>query len=157
MSESLAKFAASAENRQFSTFFIGDRLFGIDVMLVQEITRSLSVTPIPHSPQYVRGLVNLRGQLATAIELRSLFEIERPAPNTGMNVVCRLDGVLLSFLVDNIGDVVDAEGNAFEETPDTVTDSIRQFMSGVYKIPGQLLSIIDVSKVLVFLNSKGTR
>ena len=61
------------ESRQFSTFFIGDRMYGIDVKTVQEITKSMPMTRVPLSPGYVHGLINLRGQLATAIGLRDLF------------------------------------------------------------------------------------
>lgn len=148
--------AANTNTKQFSTFYLGDRLFGIDVMQVQEVTKALPITPIPLSPRFVRGLMNLRGQLATAIELRRLFQLADSVPDQAMNVVCRHDGVLLSFLVDRIGDVIEVENAHFEPAPDTVPEQVRKFMQGVYKTPGQLLSIIEVSRITQFLNQKVT-
>ncbi|MFM8314606.1 MAG: chemotaxis protein CheW [Deltaproteobacteria bacterium] len=146
-----------SESKQFSTFYIGDRLFGIDVMQVQEVTPSLHVTRIPLAPAFVKGLINLRGQLATTIELRNLFTFKDQPPATMMNVVCRHDGVLLAFLVDRIGDVVEVEDGMFEPTPDTVSEGVRKFMQGVYKTPGQLLSVIEVPKITCFLNTQNEK
>jgi len=157
MNLELDSILTKRDSKQFSTFFIGDSLFGIDVMQVQEVTKTLPVTQIPLAPTFVKGLMNLRGQLATAIELRNLFELSEPAPETSMNVVCRSEGVLLSFLVDKIGDVVELEDKNFESSPDTISDGVRKFMLGVYKTPGQLLSIIEVPKIAQFLNNKVSR
>ncbi len=145
----------SAENRdtvQFSTFFVSGRLYGIDVSSVQEVTKSLPITEVPLAPNYIHGLINLRGQIATAVSLRDLFELKDPAPNEFMNVVCRLDGVLISLLVDEIGDVIELSQNSFEPTPDTISPKVAKFMDGIYKIPGHLLSIIEVKRVLGVLN-----
>ena len=157
MSEPQRPSTVTKANRKFTTFFVGGRYFGIDVMQVQEITKSLTITQVPRSPGYVRGLMNLRGQLATAIDLRHLFEISDQASDDPMNVVCRSEGVLLSFLVDNIGDVIEVDGETYEDTPDTVAETIRQFMSGVYKTNTELMSVVDVIKVMDFLNGKATR
>jgi purine-binding chemotaxis protein CheW len=138
---------AGAETRQFSTFFIGSRLYGIDVMKVQEVTKALPMTPVPLAPKYVHGLINLRGQISTAISLRDLFQLTEPAPQEQMNVVCRVNDLLVSFLVDKIGDVIEVSEDNFQPTPDTLSESIRRFMSGVFKIPGELLSVLEVEKV----------
>lgn len=140
--------------RQFSTFYIGERLYGIDVMQVQEVTKALAMTQIPLAPSYVHGLINLRGQIATAIALRNLFELSDPAPEVQMNVVCRSEGLLLSLLVDKIGDVVEVSENDFEPPPDTVPLGVKKFMSGVYKTQGPLLSIIEVNHIVKSINSK---
>lgn len=157
MSDTQDLNAQKNETKQFSTFYVGDRLFGIDVMQVQEVTNPLPVTPIPLAPTFVKGLINLRGQLATTIELRNLFNLKDTPPKTLMNVVCRHDGVLLSLLVDKIGDVVEVEEMSFEPSPDTISDGVRKFMQGVYKNPGQLLSIIEVPKITQFLNTEGAK
>lgn len=134
--------------RQFSTFTVSDRLYGIDVTRVQEIAKKMTMTPVPLSPAYVHGLINLRGQICTAIGLRDLFEIQSESPEDFMNVVCRSDGMLMSFLVDRIGDVIEVEDAKFESTPDTLPPKIQRFMSGVYKLDSQILSVIDVDKIL---------
>ena len=136
--------------RQFSTFYISDRMYGIDVMRVQEITKALPMARIPLAPHYVHGLINLRGQISTAIGLRELFDINEIISEEQMNVVCKLNDVLVSFLVDRIGDVMELQSKDFEHAPETIPEGIRRFVEGVYKIPGTLLSVIDVDKVFEF-------
>ena len=144
----------SKETKQFSTFYLENRLYGIEVGRVQEIVRSMSMTTIPLAPEYVRGLINLRGQVATAIGLRQLFGFLDSIPEEFINIVCKFDGMLLSFQVDEIGDVIEVSENDFEQTPQTVPEEIRQFMFGVYKISNSLMSAINVDSIIKFLNRK---
>jgi purine-binding chemotaxis protein CheW len=147
----------TSQSRQFSTFYIGARMYGIEVTRVQEITKALPMAPVPLAPRFVHGLINLRGQISIAIGLRELFEISEPSPSEQMNVVCKLNEVLVSFLVDRIGDVMELESKAFEPAPETIPEEIRRFVEGVYKIPGALLSVIDVDRVAeYFLKSNLT-
>lgn len=145
--KSEANANSRVESQQFSTFFIGDRLYGIDVMKVQEVTKALPMTPVPLAPKYVHGLINLRGQISTAISLRDLFSLNEPAPTEQMNVVCRISDLLISFLVDRIGDVIEVSHNDFQPTPDTLSEEIRKFMGGVFKTPTELLSVVEVERV----------
>ncbi len=136
-------------SKQFSTFNVAGRLYGLDVISVQEVTKALVSTAVPLAPKYVSGLINLRGQLAVGIALRELFELQaEPLKSEPMNVVCSADGVLLALVVDSIGDVIEVEDSLFEPTPETVSDTVARFMTGVYKIPGTLLSILDVKKIV---------
>lgn len=136
---------------QFSTFYVADRLYGINVSAVQEVTKALAITEVPLAPNFIHGLINLRGQIATAVGLHELFGLKSENSEL-MNVVCREDNMLISLLVDRIGDVVELDEKLFENTPDTVTDEVAKYMSGVYKISGELLSIIDVNKIINVLN-----
>lgn len=138
---------------QFSTFRVEGRYYGVNVKLVQEITQPMPLTRVPLAPVYVAGLINLRGQIATAISLRELFQL-KPAPEglVGVNVLCKAEGPLLALVVDEIGDVLEADDSISEPTPDTVNPAIAQFMSGVYKLPNEILSIIDINKLIQFLN-----
>lgn len=139
--------------RQFSTFFVSDRLYGIDVMSVQEITKMMNATKVPLAPTFVHGLINLRGQIATAVGLRELFDLKDcNRTSDPMNVVCKGEGMLLSLLVDQIGDVIEVDDSNFEATPETIAPGVGRFMQGVYKIPGSLLSIIEVKKIVDVLN-----
>ncbi len=142
------------QTNQFSTFIVANRLYGIDVTRVQEVVRSMIMTPIPLAPEYVRGLINLRGQVTTAIGLRQLFGLKDPAPEEFVNVVCKVDGALISLQVDEIGDVIEVSKADFELTPQTVPQEIRRFMTGIYKISDSLLSTIDVEYISKFLNHK---
>lgn len=142
------------EKKQFSTFYLDNKLYGIEVHRVQEVVRSMLMTTIPLAPDYVRGLINLRGQVATAIGLRHLFGFLDAFPDEFINIVCKLDGMLISFQVDEIGDVIEVSEKDFEQTPQTVPENIREFMLGVYKISNTLLSAIDVDNIIKFLNKK---
>jgi purine-binding chemotaxis protein CheW len=145
--------AATSVKVQYTTFTIADRLYGIDVMKVQEVTRSLPMTRVPRSPDYVCGLINLRGQIATAISLRRLFKIKGESSTDEMNVVCRIDGLLFSFLVDSIGEVVEVDQKYREFAPTTIEADVRQFIEGIYRVPSGLLSLIDIDKISKVINT----
>lgn len=149
---------ASDENKskpkQFSTFTIDGRLYGIDVMKVQEVTKPLQVTHMQTAPNFIKGLINLRGQIATAIGLRELFGLKDDSTNDKMTVVCKIEDVLLSLLVDNIGDVIEVNDKSFEPTPQTVSPGIRSFMQGVYKTDVGILSVICMDSILKELDKR---
>ena len=144
--------STSKKTEQYSTFSIGDRLYGINVMKVQEVTKTMAMTGVPLAPKHVCGLINLRGQIATAVSLRELFGISGQKPQDEMNVVCRVDGLLFSFLVDDIGDVVELETSTQEPLPATVDVNLRRYLQGVYKLPNKILSIIDIEKISMAIN-----
>ncbi len=140
-------------SHQFSTFRVDGRLYGVSVKIVQEITKPMPITAVPLSPDFVKGLINLRGQIATAIGIRELFKLgEQVDLDKNVNVVCKVDGLLLSLIVDEIGDVIEVDDKDFEETPDTISLHVAQFMNGVYKLPDNILSILDINKLVSFLN-----
>lgn len=141
----------SAHSKQFSTFYIANRLYGIDVTEVQEVAKALPVTSIHLAPKYVLGLINLRGQIATAIGLQELFELDEESTTQKMSVVCKCDGSLLSLMVDQIGDVIEVSEENFEDVPLTVDPVIRKFLKGVYKTSDSILSIIEINKINSFL------
>jgi purine-binding chemotaxis protein CheW len=130
-----------------TTFYLGTDLFGIEVMKVQEVTGSPMVVPVPLAPSFVSGLINLRGQLATALGLRELFGFASQNESEKMSVVCRVDGNLVSLLVDAIGDVTEVNKQNYEMPPDTIPTMIRRFVKGVYKMDGHLISVIDLDKL----------
>ncbi|MCM2349334.1 MAG: chemotaxis protein CheW [Bacteriovoracaceae bacterium] len=132
---------------QLTTFYIGSDLFGIEVMKVQEVFRNPSVVPVPLAPNFVRGLINLRGQIATALGLRELFGRPTTELSDQMSVVCKIDGNLVSVIVDSIGDVVEVDGNRFEAVPETIPLNIRRYIKGIFKMDGVLLSVIDLDQL----------
>ena len=134
---------------KISTFRVDGELFGVDAMLVQEVSRHLEVTPVPLSSPVVAGIMNLRGEVVTALDLRRLLGLpDRPEGAPTMNVVLRGEGGSVSLLVDDIESVEDVEDSAFEPIPDTVTRPAREFLSGAYKLPEGLLLTLDVLRVL---------
>ena len=139
--------------KQLSTFMIAGRMYGIDVRTVQEVVKPMKMTKVPLAPEFVKGLINLRGQLATAIDLRHLFNLPETDKSESMNVVCQTGGSAISLLVDEIGDVIEIDPDVLEPTPPTIAREIKKFMSGVYKVSDTLLSVIDLSGILKHINN----
>ena len=153
MSEAELTEPVPERKKQFATFYLGERLYGIEVTKVQEIARSLPITAIHLAPPYVIGLTNLRGQVATAIGLRELFGLQSNSTSDRMSVICKHEGNLLSLLVDRIGDVIEVSQNDFEEAPPTVDDLTRTFMKGVYKTNDSILSVIEINQLSNYLGN----
>lgn len=137
------------QRRQLCTFFLQDLFFGVEVEKVQEVIRYQEMTRIPLSPPVVAGLINLRGQIVTAIDLRRQLELPcRQAGQRPMNVVIRRDDGPISLLVDDIGDVVEVEEESFENPPDTLEARRRDFLCGIYKLKDKLLLLLDTEKAV---------
>ena len=138
-----------ADEIQYCTFYLGDQFFGVEVEKVQEVFRYQEMTQIPLSSSVVRGLINLRGQIITAIDLRRRLGMnDLPEDEKPMNVVIRTNDDVVSLLVDRIGDVLQVSLDNFEPTPDTISGITRELVRGVYKLKGQLLLIIDTEKTI---------
>jgi purine-binding chemotaxis protein CheW len=134
-------------SKQFATFTLNSLFLGVDVLKVQEVIRYQTMTRVPTAPAMVEGLINLRGQIITAIDLRLRLDLPpRPEDKLPMNVVIRTDDGALSLLVDEIGDVVEIADGSFERIPETVTGVVRDLVTGVYKLEGKLLLILDTEK-----------
>jgi purine-binding chemotaxis protein CheW len=129
---------------QLATFWVDDLFFGIDVMKVQEIIRYQEMTPVPLASPTVRGLVNLRGQIITAIDMRRRLKLpDFPEGKLPMNVIIRSAEGVVSLLVDKIGDVIEYDNSKFETTPCTLPAAQKELINGVCKLPRQLLLILN--------------
>lgn len=138
-----------AETRQFCTFFLEHYFFGIDVRQVQEVFRYHERSRVPLAPKVVSGLINLRGQIVTVLDLRCRLELnERADAQEPMNIVVRSRDGTVDLLVDEIGDVVDVAGDLFEPAPETLEGIARELIVGVYKLEDQLLLILDIDKTV---------
>jgi purine-binding chemotaxis protein CheW len=138
-----------SEGRQYCTFFVDGYYCGLDVRKVQEIIRYQEMTPVPLAPPVVSGLINLRGQIVTAIDLRRRLELtDRPADQPPVNVVVQTDDGAVSLLVDEIGDVVEVSEDLFERPPETLTGIGRELIRGAYKMKDRLLLLLDSEKTL---------
>jgi purine-binding chemotaxis protein CheW len=134
--------------QQFCTFHVGDLFLGIEVERVQEVLRGTDITPVPTAPTTIRGLINLRGQIVTAIDLGARFELEdRHEPGSTVLVLDAGED-LASFVVDRSGDVVEVDETSFEEPPDTLRGESRRLIRGAYKLKGSLLLALDVDYAL---------
>jgi len=143
-----------AEKKQFSTFFVDRLFFGVEVEKVQEVIRYQEMTRVPLAPPVVRGLINLRGHIVTAVDLRRRLELrERPAEQLPMNVVVRSDDGAVSLLVDEIGDVLEVDEETYEGPPETLSQRARELIPGVYKLKDRLMHVLDTGKAMDLSNA----
>jgi purine-binding chemotaxis protein CheW len=143
-----------ADSHQYCTFYLDGQYFGLDVLKVQEIIRYQEMARVPLASPAVRGLINLRGQIVTAIDLRRRLELrERPADQLPLNVVVKTEDGAVSLLVDAIDDVLEVSEKLFERPPETLQGTARELILGAYKLPGRLLLILDVERAVQVTNS----
>lgn len=134
--------------RQLCTFHVGELYLGIEVERIQEVLRGVAVTPVPKAPPEVHGLINLRGQIVTAVCLRTVFGLpadERQHPPA--MVVLDNGDELISLVVDHAGDVVTVREEDFEEPPETLQAGARRLIRGAYKLEYRLLLVLDVEHI----------
>ncbi|HEY1679867.1 MAG TPA: chemotaxis protein CheW [Candidatus Sulfotelmatobacter sp.] len=136
-----------ATTEQFCTFYLNGRFFGLPVQQVQEVIRYQEITRVPLVPEVIRGLINLRGQIVLAVDLRQRLGMEgRPASELPMNVVVRTDEGAISLLVDEIGDVLEVAEDGFEPPPGNVPSELREMILGVHKLEQKLLHVLNTAK-----------
>jgi purine-binding chemotaxis protein CheW len=134
-------------SQQFCTFFLDGYLFGVPVLQVQEVIRFQPMTPVPLAPGAIEGLINLRGQIVVAINLRRRLGLgNRPEGELPMNVVVRTDDGAVSLLVDEIGDVIEVEESTLESPPETLRGAVRFMILGVHKLENRLLHVLDTDR-----------
>jgi purine-binding chemotaxis protein CheW len=137
------------QSGQYCTFYVADLFFGVNVRDVQEVIRYQEMTPVPLAPPEIGGLINLRGQIVTAIGLRQRLKLPSAADNRRpMNVVVRSADCAVSLLVDEIGDVLGVDESTFETPPATLTGLGQELISGVHKLKDRLLLILDTNKAI---------
>jgi purine-binding chemotaxis protein CheW len=137
----------ASSTQQFATFVLDDVHFGVPVLNVQEVIRYQDMTTVPLAPGVIRGLINLRGQIVTAIDLRRRLEMpDRADDERPMNVVVRTADGVVSLLVDEIGDVLQVDQADFEPPPQTLNGAARELVTGVYKLKSRLLLALDVEQ-----------
>ena len=130
---------------QLSTFLVDGHRFGVEVATVQEVVRYQPMTRVPLAPPTLSGLINLRGQVITAVDLRRRLGLpDRTADELPMDVIVHTKDGLVSLLVDRIGDVVEVSEEAFEEPPETLLGIGRALVRGAYKLDDALLLSLDV-------------
>jgi purine-binding chemotaxis protein CheW len=134
-------------SQQFCTFLLDGHLFGVPVPQVQEVIRFHPMTPVPLAPPAVEGLINLRGQIVLAIDLRRRLSLAgRSAGDLPVNVVVRTTDGAVSLLVDEIGDVIEVEQSSFEASSETLRGAVRSMILGVHKLEHKLLHLLDTER-----------
>jgi purine-binding chemotaxis protein CheW len=137
------------ERQQLCTFLVNNLLLGLELEKVQEVLNYQEMTPVPLAPPVVAGLINLRGNIVTAIDLRKRLELEdRPSELLPTNVVLGEDMGSVSLLADEIGDVVEVDQDSFEPRPETLEGVARHLIKGAYKLKNRLLLVLDTESLL---------
>jgi purine-binding chemotaxis protein CheW len=137
------------QSQQLCTFAVENYTFAVEVNKVQEVLRFQEMTRVPLAPWVVRGLINLRGQIVTAIDLRHRLGLPaRDAAERPLNVVVRTPDGAVSLLVDEIGDVIEVDPESFERPPETLGHDARELIRGAYKLKGRLLLVLDAARTL---------
>jgi purine-binding chemotaxis protein CheW len=138
-----------AESTSYCTFWLDGQRFGIEVLDVQEVLRTQSMTPVPLAPEAITGLINLRGQIITAIDLRQRLDLPpREDGANSVNIVVRTEEGPVSLLVDSIGGVLEVDRADYELPPETISGAGRDLIAGVYKVDGPLLHVLEVERVI---------
>ena len=135
-------------SKQLCGFKIKGDYYAVSVLDVQEVIKPHSLTPVPLSPDYVKGLINLRGQIVTSISLRRLFKMDDATEADHMNIIVRSGDSLYALMVDEILDVIDVEEQTYENIPDTINEEIKKYINGVHKLENHLLILLDLEKAL---------
>jgi purine-binding chemotaxis protein CheW len=133
--------------RQFCTFYLDHLLFGVESLKVQEVVTYRELRPVPLAPPVVSGLMNLRGQVVVALELRRRLELaERPADMTPICLVVRAASGTVCLLADEVGNVVEVDEQTFEASPETLSPRLRSVILGVHKLEDQLMHVLDTDQ-----------
>lgn len=134
---------------QFVVFKLGDERYGVDILNVSTISEYLEITRVPDAPNYVEGMINLRGDIIPVINLKKRFSI----PETTLSeetriIIYSIDGVYIGFIVDEASQVLRVEDKDIEPTPAILRGADREYISGVGKYENQIIILLDFSKIL---------
>ncbi len=134
---------------QLVGFRIGDEEFGVDILKVQEINRMIGVTHVPNAPNYVEGVINLRGKVIPIVDLRVRFGMTRKEEDKHTRIiVVELRGKTVGFVVDAVSEVLRIPKSVTEPAPDIVTNVTTEYITAVGKLQDRLLILLDLDKVL---------
>ena len=134
---------------ELATFYVGDSLYGINILKIQEINKHLDVTVVPKAPDYVQGVLNLRGRIVTVIDLGKKLGLSPIDPSkNNRNIIVDSHDEQIGFLVDSISDVLQAESDKIEPAPANIGGVQGSFFKGVLKTENKLIGVLDVEEVL---------
>lgn len=141
--------AGNAQHRQCVTFRLDEEIYGINVMLVQEVLRITDIAPVPGAPGYVVGIINLRGNVVTVIDTRMRFGLPtREMDDSTRIVIIEAEKQTVGIVVDSVAEVVDIYSNEIESAPNVGNDETARYIEGVVSRGEDLLILVDLNKLL---------
>jgi purine-binding chemotaxis protein CheW len=134
---------------QFVTFTLNDEEYAVDILSVQEINRITEITKVPNSPDYVEGVINLRGKVIPVINLRSKFGFEEKATDDNSRIIImEIQGIINGVIVDSVSEVLRIPASAIEAAPEVASDTISQFIKGLAKLDDRLIILIEINNLI---------
>jgi purine-binding chemotaxis protein CheW len=134
---------------EMATFYVGQALCGMDILKVQEINKLMDMTTVPQAPDYVMGILNLRGQIVTIIDLSKKLNLGQSAlGDMSRNIIVNAGDEYIGLLVSRISDVVEVDQDKVEPPPANIGGVQGKFFKGVFKTKERLIGILDLEKVL---------
>ncbi len=138
-----------AELLQLVTFSIGGEEFGVEILTVQEIIRMLEITRVPKAPDFVEGVINLRGKVIPIIDLRKRFGLDSKSHDKNTRiVVIEINKMIVGFVVDSVSEVLRIPADTVEPPPPVVAGLDSEYISGVGKLEDRLLILLDLDRLL---------
>ncbi|MEW6051588.1 MAG: chemotaxis protein CheW [Candidatus Zixiibacteriota bacterium] len=140
---------ANSGELQLVSFNIGSEEFGVDILKVQEINRMVEITRVPQAPEYVEGVINLRGRVIPIIDLRKRFNLQQKEYDKSTRiVVVDINGTIMGMIVDAVSEVLRLPASTIEVPPGIVTGVNADYIKGVAKLDDRLLIFLDLSRVI---------
>lgn len=134
---------------QLVTFRIGEEEFGVDILAVQEIIRLMQITMVPRAPEFIEGVINLRGKVIPVVNMRTRFNKEQHMPDSSTRiVVMELGQKIVGFLVDGVSEVLRIPENTVEDPPPVVAGIGSEYIRGIGKLDNRLLILLDLDHLL---------
>ena len=135
--------------QQFATFYVGNLLMGVDIRQVQEINRQLEVTAVPQAPECVRGVINLRGEVTTVIDLRTVLGLDQTeVTRYSRNLIVNSEGESIGFLVDKISDILTLSSDQISPAPTNIKGVQGKYFLGVHTLESEILVLLNVEEAL---------
>ena len=130
------------------TFRLDSELYGVNVLQVQEVLRATEITPVPGAPEYVMGIINLRGNVVTVVDTRKRFELSpRPMDDASRIIILESDHQVIGILVDSVAEVVEMRASEIETAPGVGSEESARYIQGVCSREGELLILIDLKRL----------
>ncbi len=138
-----------ADLLQMVTFNIGGEEFGVEILTVQEIIRMMQITKVPKAPDFVEGVINLRGKVISVIDLRKRFGLDSKGHDKNTRiVVVEINKMIVGFIVDSVSEVLRIPADTVEPSPPVVAGLDSEYISGVGKLEDRLLILLDLDRLL---------
>lgn len=149
MKATMENSAVSEEVMQFVTFTLNNEQYAVDILNVQEINRITEITKVPNSPDYVEGVINLRGKVIPVINLRKKFRFdEKSTDDTSRIIIMEINGITNGLVVDSVSEVLRVPSSIIEPPPPMSSDLSSSFIKGIAKMEDRLIILIDIDKLI---------